>query len=289
MNEQTYLRLLRAALAGDPYSLAQVVGISRRRGTGPGSDFDAVASRMPYELLENIHERAASWGDLGHALRASLWPYLVAYILEFAVEMVGLDPAAVTLLMSTFAPLGVTILRAGGWVQIHWSEAHTRPGWRGLIQALVPQAHEENLALDVVQLREALALDDPAIRGPRWGHCVDETWAQAASRDDLIEWLCWNDRQGVFGDEECGAEGIDILTREAALILVLRAMEGRRAPPSESLIMELLYETLMRAGWNQAYTSPGYRSLSTFWHHERFPGMVGLIYNNGAYLAVQWR
>lgn len=44
------------------------------------------------------------------------------------------------------------------------------------------------------------------------------TW----SRLDLIEWLCWNDRNGVYRDEDSLREFDNILSREEALEIVTR-------------------------------------------------------------------
>lgn len=44
------------------------------------------------------------------------------------------------------------------------------------------------------------------------------TW----SRLDLIEWLCWNDRNGVYKDEESLAEFDNILSKEEAIEIMIR-------------------------------------------------------------------
>ena len=42
------------------------------------------------------------------------------------------------------------------------------------------------------------------------------------SRLDLIEWLSWNDRNGIYKDEDSLAELGNILTKEEALEIMVR-------------------------------------------------------------------
>ncbi|WP_269223641.1 hypothetical protein [Flavobacterium sp. IMCC34518] len=42
------------------------------------------------------------------------------------------------------------------------------------------------------------------------------------SRYDLIEWLSWNDRNGVYKDEESIAEFGNILSKEEAIEIMTR-------------------------------------------------------------------
>ncbi len=42
------------------------------------------------------------------------------------------------------------------------------------------------------------------------------------SREELIEWLCWNDRNGVYRDEESLREFGQIMDREEAYWIALR-------------------------------------------------------------------
>jgi hypothetical protein len=42
------------------------------------------------------------------------------------------------------------------------------------------------------------------------------------SRAHLIEWLCWNDQNGVYRDEESLAEFGEILSKEEAYWIALR-------------------------------------------------------------------
>ena len=49
--------------------------------------------------------------------------------------------------------------------------------------------------------------------------------ASQLNRDQLIAFLAWNDRNGVYTDEDCEAEGYDLLTLETARLLVVKAIE----------------------------------------------------------------
>jgi hypothetical protein len=42
------------------------------------------------------------------------------------------------------------------------------------------------------------------------------------SREDLIEWLCWNDRNGVYRDELSLQEFDNILSKEEAIEIITR-------------------------------------------------------------------
>ena len=42
------------------------------------------------------------------------------------------------------------------------------------------------------------------------------------SREDLIEWLCWNDRNGVYKDEDSLREFDNILGKEEAIEIITR-------------------------------------------------------------------
>lgn len=46
-----------------------------------------------------------------------------------------------------------------------------------------------------------------------------------SSREDLIRWLAWNDRNGCYTDSDCAAEGMDPLTTREAWDLVASAVE----------------------------------------------------------------
>jgi len=44
---------------------------------------------------------------------------------------------------------------------------------------------------------------------------------ESKTRGELISWLCWNDPNGCYTDEECDAEGIPRLTVETAKTLIV--------------------------------------------------------------------
>jgi hypothetical protein len=46
-------------------------------------------------------------------------------------------------------------------------------------------------------------------------------------REDIIEWLAWNDRNGIYSDEACEVEGIDKLTLESARELMKQFVSNR--------------------------------------------------------------
>lgn len=46
------------------------------------------------------------------------------------------------------------------------------------------------------------------------------------NREELIEWLCANDLNGVYRDEDSIREGMDVLTYEEAYELYLNQLKG---------------------------------------------------------------
>jgi hypothetical protein len=46
------------------------------------------------------------------------------------------------------------------------------------------------------------------------------------SRLDLIEWLCWNDANGVYKDEESLAEFGNILSKEEAIEIMIKQISN---------------------------------------------------------------
>jgi hypothetical protein len=46
------------------------------------------------------------------------------------------------------------------------------------------------------------------------------------NREELIEWLCANDLNGVYRDEDSIREGMDVLTYEEAYKLYLNQLKG---------------------------------------------------------------
>ena len=49
-----------------------------------------------------------------------------------------------------------------------------------------------------------------------------ETELNSWSRLDLIKWLCWNDRNGVYKDEDSIREFDNILSKEEAIEIITR-------------------------------------------------------------------
>ena len=49
---------------------------------------------------------------------------------------------------------------------------------------------------------------------------------EAADRDAIIAWLCWNDRHGCYTDEDCEAEGLNPMPVDLAEAIMRRQMEG---------------------------------------------------------------
>lgn len=45
-----------------------------------------------------------------------------------------------------------------------------------------------------------------------------ETW----SRESLLNWLAWNDRNGIFTDKQSEAEGMEPMTKEEAIEVITR-------------------------------------------------------------------
>jgi hypothetical protein len=46
------------------------------------------------------------------------------------------------------------------------------------------------------------------------------------TREELIKWLCWNDRNGIYSDEDAICEGYDPLTWEQAYELAIELIKG---------------------------------------------------------------
>jgi hypothetical protein len=42
------------------------------------------------------------------------------------------------------------------------------------------------------------------------------------NREELIAWLCWNDRNGIYTDEESEREGFEPITLEEAKEIAIR-------------------------------------------------------------------
>jgi hypothetical protein len=46
------------------------------------------------------------------------------------------------------------------------------------------------------------------------------------NREELINWLCWNDPNGIYRDEDSIREGMDVLSYEQAYELYLNQSKG---------------------------------------------------------------
>ena len=49
---------------------------------------------------------------------------------------------------------------------------------------------------------------------------------QCRTRDQLLDWLKWNDGHGIYSDIDCQNEDYPILTLESARLLVIKAITG---------------------------------------------------------------
>jgi len=49
---------------------------------------------------------------------------------------------------------------------------------------------------------------------------------EAADRDAIIAWLCWNDRNGCYTDEDCEAQGWKPMPVDLAQAIMRRQLEG---------------------------------------------------------------
>jgi hypothetical protein len=45
------------------------------------------------------------------------------------------------------------------------------------------------------------------------------------NRETLIEVLEWNDPNGIYNDEDSEAEGLDLITKEEAIEIIIRQFE----------------------------------------------------------------
>lgn len=51
---------------------------------------------------------------------------------------------------------------------------------------------------------------------------------RAMSREELIEWLCWNDRNGVYRDEDSLAEFGNVMTKTEGEEIMFRQIMSER-------------------------------------------------------------
>lgn len=57
---------------------------------------------------------------------------------------------------------------------------------------------------------------------------------QDMSRNDIIQWLCWNDPNGIYSDERSMKEFENILSRTEAVEILLRQCEENRVYTTSS-------------------------------------------------------
>lgn len=71
-------------------------------------------------------------------------------------------------------------------------------------------------------------------RGPAWLELQRRrllTW----TRDELIDWLRWNDRNGIFSDRDSELEGMNPITAEEAVAMIMKHVEETLQTPEEML------------------------------------------------------
>jgi hypothetical protein len=54
----------------------------------------------------------------------------------------------------------------------------------------------------------------------------------AMNREDIIEWLSWNDPNGIYNDRQSLKELGNIMSRDEGLEIILRQLEENRILPS---------------------------------------------------------
>jgi len=57
-------------------------------------------------------------------------------------------------------------------------------------------------------------------------YAIESSDLLTMSRESLIEWLCWNDRNGCYRDEQSIAEMGEIMTYNEALEVALEQING---------------------------------------------------------------
>jgi len=62
--------------------------------------------------------------------------------------------------------------------------------------------------------------------GTKYDPFVQLDILENGTRNDVINWLCWNDRNGCYRDDDAIAEGYDPLTLEQARDIMRRWIDG---------------------------------------------------------------
>lgn len=71
-----------------------------------------------------------------------------------------------------------------------------------------------------------MGLDLTAVR-----HRLLTTW----TRQDMIDWLCWNDRNGIWTDEDMRREDMDPMSEEEAVDQIMAFVEDTGETPEEMM------------------------------------------------------
>jgi hypothetical protein len=77
-----------------------------------------------------------------------------------------------------------------------------------------------------IMRRQRPNLESQAMKGPLeyQTRAMQERIVSAGCRDDVINWLCWNDPNGVYADRDSEAEGYPPLTLHGAREIMARQM-----------------------------------------------------------------
>jgi len=62
--------------------------------------------------------------------------------------------------------------------------------------------------------------------GTKYDPFVQLDILENGTRNDVINWLCWNDRNGCYRDDDAIAEGYDPLTLEQAREIMRGQIDG---------------------------------------------------------------
>lgn len=68
----------------------------------------------------------------------------------------------------------------------------------------------------------------PSAIDPRYAVCASAA-ANESLRLQLIAWLEWNDRNGVYSDDACIAEGLPVMTIENGLDAIKYQLAGQHS------------------------------------------------------------
>jgi hypothetical protein len=77
---------------------------------------------------------------------------------------------------------------------------------------------------EVVQTSMLIKVNPMRTRGDYQTLSVDQ--AQYLTKEQLLDWLNWNDGHGIYSDIDCQAEDYPPITLETARMLVVKAITG---------------------------------------------------------------